>query len=252
MLTISYLQAQVVGGTDEKLAKLYNSGKFENCLVKADGLTYDEATSKNPEPYLYVAMCFYELSKSEDPIIKEDYKDGFKQAVKYVNKFAKKDKEGKMYFDNIDFINKLKKVQFDEVKGFFDEGDYKKATLSAKQYDKINRVQDFSVLYFVGICEMLSNNSSLGAKDIDLAKASLEAEIKEGKYKLDKQFSTLISSGFLKYSEFLVTNKNLKGAAECLSFGMLLIPNDGYLKAQYNMINDKMNSKQDTIPVKAQ
>jgi hypothetical protein len=165
----SNIFAQVVGGTDEKLAKLYNSGKYESCLFKADGLTLKEGTSNDPEPYLYAAMCFFELSKSEDPIIREDYKDGVKQAIKYANKFAKKDKENELYSANIEFINTLKEVQYTEVKGFFDAEDYKKAATSAKFYDKLNKEEDFLILYFVGICEILSKNVTQGNRSIDEA-----------------------------------------------------------------------------------
>ena len=70
--------------------------------------------------FIYVSMCFYELLKSEDPVLKEDYKDGVKQAIKYASKFAKKDKEGEMYADNIDFINELKSAQYAEIKAYFD------------------------------------------------------------------------------------------------------------------------------------
>ena len=56
--------SQVEGGTNEKLAKLYNQGKYESCLFKADNLTYKEGSSRDPEPYLYISMCFYQLSQS--------------------------------------------------------------------------------------------------------------------------------------------------------------------------------------------
>ena len=74
--------AQVIGGSNTKLEKLYNEGKYENCLLKADGMTYKDDYAKDPEPYLYISMCFYQLSKSEDPDIQADYKNAFKDAVK--------------------------------------------------------------------------------------------------------------------------------------------------------------------------
>jgi hypothetical protein len=237
----SNIFAQVVGGTDEKLAKLYNSGKYESCLFKADGLTLKEGTSNDPEPYLYAAMCFFELSKSEDPIIREDYKDGVKQAIKYANKFAKKDKENELYSANIEFINTLKEVQYTEVKGFFDAEDYKKAATSAKFYDKLNKEEDFLILYFVGICEILSKNVTQGNRSIDEAKTNIQAQLKAGTLKVDPKFKTLISSGFMKYSESLVDQNQLKEASACLDFALKILPNDGFLRIQSNMINKKLN-----------
>lgn len=242
LLVFSYgnIYAQVVGGRDEKLAKLYTSGKYESCLFKADNLTIDEKTAYDPEPYLYVAMCFYELSNSEDPVIKEDYKDGLKQAIKYVNKFAKKDKDNEFYSANSDFVNKLKGIQYLEVKGYFDEMNYKKAATSAKLYDKLNRQEDYLILYFAGICEILSENVTQGTRSIDEAKPKIMEQMKAGTLKIDDIFKPLISAGFMKYSEQLVAKNQLKTADEILSFGLKILPNDGYLKIQSNMINKKL------------
>ena len=239
--SLTNLHSQVVGGRDDKLAKLYNSGKYESCLIKAEGITLKEGTLNDPEPYLYVAMCFFELSKSEDPIIREDYKDGFKQAIKYANKFAKKDKENEFYSANIEFINTLKEVQYNEVKGFFDAEDYKKAATSAKFYDKLNKDEDLLILYFVGICETLSKNVTQGTRSIDEAKTSLQTQLKSGTVKVDSKFKPLISSGFMKYSEYLVDQNQLKEASACLEFALKILPNDGFLKIQSNMINKKIN-----------
>ena len=110
------LSAQVAGGSNEKLAKLYNTGKYESCLYKADSYTYKENHTNDPEPYLYISMCLYELSKSDDPEIQEDYKDAIKQAIKYVGKFAKKDKHNEYYPLNIEYVNTIKKIQKTNVK----------------------------------------------------------------------------------------------------------------------------------------
>ena len=66
IFSFSHLQSQVVGGSYEKLAKLYNLGKYETCLYKAEDLTFKEDSKKDPEPYLYMAMCFIELSNSTE------------------------------------------------------------------------------------------------------------------------------------------------------------------------------------------
>lgn len=238
--TLMHTQAQVIGGSEEKLAKLFNSGKHESCLYKAENLTFKEDYAKDPEPYLYMSMCFYELSKYDDPMIQEDYKDGEKQAIKSATKFVKKDKEGEMYLDNIEYINTLKDIQFALVKSYFDENKYKKAASSAKLYNRLNKDEDFTILYFIGICEVLSNNLSQGDRNMEEAKTEIESKNNSGTVKIDKRFKTIISSGFLKYSEYLVENNNLEQASKNLDFGLKLLPNDGYLKVQYNMVNKSM------------
>lgn len=242
IISISNLQAQVKGGYNEKLEKLYISGKYESCLFKADNLTYKESSSRDPEPYLYIAMCFYQLSKSADPIIAEDYADGEKQAISYTAKFIKKDKDGEMYENNLEFINMLKELQYKKVKQVFDEENYRKAATETKKYEKLNREEDFTITYFLGACELMSNNYSQGQKNLDHAKEQLITLIKAGNVKVDKIFKPLISSVFLKYSEFLVADSKLEDAAKELKLGLKIIPNDGFLKIQSNMVNKKLEA----------
>jgi hypothetical protein len=237
------LLGQVAGGTYEKLAKLYNQGKYESCLFKADKYTYDEESSIDAEPYLYVAMCFYQLSISEDPVLREDYKDGFKQAIKYATKFIKKDKEGELYEQNFDFINILKDELKKEIKAQFDKGDYRKVATTAKLFDKLNRKEDILLLYYIGMNEMMSNNVSQGSRDLDDAKSKLDEMLNAKTFQTDAASKSLAIDGFLKYSEFLINQNQLKEAADLLNYGLKLFPNDGYLKVQFNVVNQKANSK---------
>jgi len=234
--------AQVVESEYKKLAQLYNQGKYESCLIKADNYTYKEENSMDAEPYLYVAMCYYQLSISEDPIIKEDYKDGFKQALKYTAKFVKKDKEGKLYDENIEFVNLLKAELNKEINTQFEKGDYRKVSVTARQLEKLNRETDFGLLYFIGMNEIMSNNQSQGVKSMEQAKLELMQKFKNQSLNIEANTKSLLISGFLKYSEFLAAKGNLKEASDNLSYGLKLFPEDGYLKMQYNAVNQKMSA----------
>lgn len=234
------LNAQVVGGTYDKLEKLYSQGKYESCLFKADNYTYKPDNSRDAEPYLYIAMCFYQLSLSEDPLIREDYSDGFKQAIKYTARFIKKDKDGEMLADNMEFVNLLKELQKKEIKELFGKGDYRKAATSAKLFDKLNREEDLTLLYFIGMNEMMSNNLSQGSKDIEDASTRLNEIMAKGPYKADAFIKSIVVDGFLKYSEYLVSQNQIKEAAKELEMALKIYPNDGYLKLQYNVVKQSL------------
>lgn len=249
IFSFSYLQAQVVGGDEEKLAKLYNLGKYESCLYKAEDLTFKDDYKKDPEPYLYMAMCFYELSNSSDPSIQEDFKNGLKQAIKYSAKFAKYDKEGEMYEDNIEFIQILKDSQFAIIKDYFDEGNYRKAGSTSKNYGKLLREKDYSILYFRGVSEILSNNFSQGTRDLDEATVELNSRINNGKLRVDNTFKSLVSASILKYSEYLIKENQTKASLENLSLGKKMFPNDGYIEVQYNMIIKNQETKKDSTKI---
>ncbi len=251
------IQAQVVGGSDAKLAKLYNSGKYETCLFKADNLTYKEDTRRDPEPYLYMAMCFYELSKSNDPVLKEDYKTGVKQSLKYTAKFIKKDKDGEMFDDNIDFVNMMRDLQLTVVKDYFNSGVYKKAASSSKVYGKLFREKKYEILYFTGLTEVLSRNLSQGLRDMNIAKTEMETNIKAGNLKVETAFKPLLTSAILKYSEYLVADNQLKEASENIAFAKKVFPNDASVSSQYSIVvkrlkivNDSLKTVNDSLKTK--
>ena len=101
--------AQVKGGHNTKLSKLFTSGKYEICLFKAEDMCADPAAGREAEPHLYAAMCYVKLYESSDPEVAADYKDGMRQAIKYTQKFIRKDVEGELYAQNIDFVETIRK-----------------------------------------------------------------------------------------------------------------------------------------------
>ena len=45
-----------------KLKELYGEKRYEDCAYKAETMTMKDKYSRDPEPYLYLAMCNYEIS----------------------------------------------------------------------------------------------------------------------------------------------------------------------------------------------
>lgn len=227
---------QVINGSYEKLATLFSEGKYEKCLYKADDYTYREDYSKDAEPYLYISMCLIELSGSEDPDIMEDYKGAVKQAIKYGGKFASKDKKDELYSDNIAFVNSLKKSQKNTIKEEFNAGKYRKAAVSAKAYNKLNREKDILVNYYVGMNEILSNNLSQGGKNMKEAEAAIQKAIKEGNLKIDKSFKSTLIDAFMKFTAIKIEEGNKAEGKKVIGLAKDIFPNDGFIKVQYNVI----------------
>jgi len=148
------LSGQVIDGKFEKLAKLYISSKFEGCFDKAESYTLSDKTKKDAEPYLYISMCMVEFSESDDEFIQEEFRNAKKQAVKYAWKFVKKDKNDELYVQNIEFINRLKKIQKSEIKANINDANYRKAASAMKAYGQLNKEKDILVQLFTGICEV--------------------------------------------------------------------------------------------------
>ncbi len=224
--------SQVNGGSIEKLQKLYEEGKYESCLFRADNYTYKEAYSKDPEPLLYIAMCFYNLAKSDDEFIREDYADGVKESIKYASKFAKKDKDDKLYSKNGEFINKLKEEQRELLVNYLNRKQYSKASSMADKYNDLNREIDYTVVYMSGVYSLLGEDTK-GNSDIEEAYTKLNSV---SSVVVDPIVRSQIIDSFLKYSELLVKDGKVAAAKKQLDLAKKIFPNDGYINMQHNMI----------------
>lgn len=102
LLTIAFAVALHVGAAAQKhvyedLLVLYVDEKFEKCIAKAETYIGGDETKRDALPFLYVSMCYYEMSK--DPKFEADYPKASVDALKWAVKYRKKDKE-KEFFNN--------------------------------------------------------------------------------------------------------------------------------------------------------
>ncbi len=228
--------AQVKGGHDSKLAKLYSAGKYEICMFKAEDICNDPEGAHEAEPHLYAAMCYIKLYESPDPEIAADYKDGMRQAIKYTQKFIRKDAEGELYSQNTDFIDMIKKHIKDEIKTNFDKENYTKAATASRNYEKMALKTDYAFLYYSGIVKCLANNNVQGEHDMEEARAKLADQIIKGSVPIDPIVKSLMVDGFLKYTQVLVGENRKKDAESVITLANKLFPDNGYITVQYNMI----------------
>ncbi len=232
--------AQVKGGHNTKLSKLYTSGKYEICLFKAEDMCADQAAGREAEPHLYAAMCYVKLYESSDPEVAADYKDGMRQAVKYTQKFIRKDIEGELVAQNTDFIDLIKKHVKAEIKTNFDKGNYSKAAAAAKNYEKLYHKTDYLFMYYSGILKCMSNNETQGVHEMSDARAKLSEKIVNNEpIKADPIVKSLIVDGIMKYTQDLLNEKRKKDAEAVITLANKIFPNDGYITVQYNMIVGK-------------
>lgn len=232
--------AQVKGGHNTKLSKLYTSGKYEICLFKAEDMCADQAAGREAEPHLYAAMCYVKLYESSDPEVAADYKDGMRQAVKYTQKFIRKDIEGELVAQNADFIDLIKKHVKAEIKTNFDKGNYSKAAAAAKNYEKLYHKTDYLFMYYSGILKCMSNNETQGVHEMADARAKLSEKIVNNEpIKADPIVKSLIVDGIMKYTQDLLNEKRKKDAESVITLANKIFPNDGYITVQYNMIVGK-------------
>lgn len=124
----------------EDLLVKFVDEKYEDVLAKAQGYVDNDETKKDPLPYLYISMSLYEMSKIEKFRAMEEYKKCDKDALKWAEKYRKKDKN-KEFFDNYaDFWSDLNTMAAESGVNFYEEG--------AKGYSKAKQTFDAMTGYY--------------------------------------------------------------------------------------------------------
>ncbi|MBK6754251.1 MAG: hypothetical protein IPG69_11840 [Flavobacteriales bacterium] len=109
----------------EDLLVMYVDENYEKCLGKAEGYTLNDNTKKDPLPYLYMSMCLYEMSKIEK--YQADYPKAARDAVKWAEKYRKKDKEKEFFGNYEDYWAELNTLSMEQGENMYEEGSYSKA-----------------------------------------------------------------------------------------------------------------------------
>lgn len=96
----------------EDLLVLYVDEKYEKCIWKAEGYAEAEATKKDALPLLYISMCYHEMSKQEK--FQADYPKAGREAMKWAEKYRRKDKELEFWKNYEDYWMSLNTAALEE------------------------------------------------------------------------------------------------------------------------------------------
>ncbi|GAB4375725.1 MAG: hypothetical protein Kow0075_02280 [Salibacteraceae bacterium] len=226
--------AQVRNSDFQKLFDLYAMEEYEKCAWKAENYSRKDKYRRDPEPYLYMALCFYQAHVHPEKF-EEEFKDPLKDALKYAYKFRKKDKTGEMYEANRYLLDKIRGEALDRAKFYFNDGDYRKASL---EFYRILKVipDDVNILFISGVSDILSRNVTQGERNVKIALDSLALYEAENRFEKDPVTHEMLIKAFVSYTDYLAENNQLEKAMEVIVLGRKLVPDDPKLKAQYKKL----------------
>src|SRR5262245_60091775 len=221
-----------------KLFDLYTMEKYQKCIDAAEGYTQNEKTAKDAEPYLYLAMSYFEISKDPDRFdIKKfpELKEPLKKAVNYTAKFVKRDKDGSLRAENKEFLDELKEAAVDGIKGMYERKETSKYAAFArdlsKAYDK-----DYPVTLLTGIYLVYGNSQSEGVKNLEIAMENLKkGGMPEGGF--DRLNKRILTDGFMMHTQYLIDTKDKKKAQSTIALAKDLLPDSEEIQKQEAAIN---------------
>ncbi len=212
------------------LLLMYVDEKYERCLYKAEKYTLDEKTKKDPLPYLFMSMSYFQMSKRDE--FKEKYPDSFKSSLKYMKKYCGKDKERQFIGEYEDFVSELRVATIAEGELMMDTEKYTKAKA---MYDYLVDMdpKDAGALIMRGMSE-----AALKSKKESEASFTAAAEILR-----DKQFTHYKKEqlGLLKEAVIVIAVLSADGgdketAKTWMDLCMELFSEDNEYKVTYETI----------------
>lgn len=227
-------RAQVENSDFQKLFDLYTMEEYDRCAYKAEKMSAKDKYRRNPEPYLYMALCFYQAHVQPEKFDQE-FDDPLKDALKYAYKFRTKDKEGELYKSNKDLLDKIREEALSNAKFYYNDEDYRKAS---SEFRRIHKVvpDDVNVLFMQGVSDIKARSVAQGERLVKQALDTIRAQDARDVYERDHVTHDLLIKGIIGYTDFLVSDGRAGEAQETMTFARKLIPDDTALKAQYKKV----------------
>lgn len=146
-------------------------GDYEKAASKAERITEKDDTRREPVPYIYASMAYYEMSK--DDKYAEDYPRAFREAIKNAYKAARYDDENLYLPEHATYMNELKAAIMREAMFQYESESYRKSTTYTKYVTRIDPY-DISALLLKGVAEERGRNSYQAEKTFQEADTTLK------------------------------------------------------------------------------
>ena len=216
------------------LLSLFVDHKYPALLNKAENYTQGDDTKKDPLPYLYISMALYEMSKIEKYTKQEEYKNAFKDAMKYCSKYAAKDKE-KIYVEEFpDFFINIRKDITVEGDLFYEQQKFTKAKL---YYDCLIDVEpsDAGAHLMLALC--FAHAKAVKDSDTEFAKAK-ELLSSHTYSTRNDEIKKLLKNSLILYANELGDASDKKKAAEWMGYANELFADDPEWQINYNSVTE--------------
>jgi len=192
---------------------------YEKLVKKALAITENDKRKKEPMPYLFASMAYYEMSKDEK--YSEDYPKAFDSALKYAAKYRTKDKGSDYVDSNRDYIDDIRAGAMEVGENYAEDENWSKAKRYYKYITKFDP-QDPGAWLMRGYSELKGNDRS-GAK-LSLAKYNDLGHGEFDSYSSDQQ--RLLKYALMTYSEHLFQNGMKDSSSAVIGSGEELFPED--------------------------
>lgn len=224
------IQAIAQDGEYDKILAMLVDEEYEKVLYKAEPYTLKDETKKDPIPYLYISMAYFEMSKRGE--FEEEYPKAFKEALKYCAKHRKKDKDNQYFTEFSDFFSELRTAAMVSAEIEMDQEKYTRAKGIYKYLVSIDE-KDPGAYLMEGFCYMKDNAKKDAALDMETAKKILA---EDGVDRLSREQMELLKSAIINVGADYDANGMRTEAREWMEIGKEYFGDDDEFMGHYKDI----------------
>lgn len=233
LLVLGSNQAWAQSKPYEDLLVRYVDEKYEDCLFKAERYTQNDRTKKDALPYLYMSMCYYEMSKIPKYQEMDEYKKADRDALKWAEKYRRKDKDLEFFHNYEDFWADLNRMAQESGLNAYEMGD-KEMSKARRFFQSMTRYypENPGAWLMLGLSQYRSNL----ARDAEQTMAQYATALEEAGSldRLPEDQKQLMKSALIHYAEYLDGKGDSSGARAALETGKEYFMDDPEYKGAYN------------------
>lgn len=206
LLTLAFVAALQLGAMAQKhvyedLLVMYVDEKYEKCIAKAESYINADDTKRDALPFLYVSMCYYEMSRNTKYEV--DYPKAAVEALKWAVKYRKKDKEKEFFNNYEDYWSSLNTMALEMGEGLLDDpktlSKAKQIWVAATGYYPENP----GAWLMLAMCQYKSNLAKEGDLSIQEYNKAIAAAGDVSTLPVDQK--KMLKNGVIRYCDYLVS-----------------------------------------------
>lgn len=233
-LLCSTLTTQAQKHVYDDLLILYVDEEYEKCIAKAERYAGKDDTRRDPLPYIYMSMCYHEMSTLEKYYTQDEYRHSSRDALKYATRFRKKDKE-LAYFNNYeDYWMELNTRAMEAGINHYQLGEFSKA----------RRIFDRMVVYMPenagawrlkALCQERMNMKRDAEESRAAFQVAYDAIPDLERLPVDQQ--KLLRTALVMSAEYMVTKGRQTDAKDLMALGKDHFMDNPEFKSLYQQLN---------------
>lgn len=218
----------------EDLLVLYVDEDYEKCIAKAERYTEKDKTRRDPLPYLFLSMCYFEISKMDEYTSQREWRYAERDALRHAKRYRRKDRDLAYFGTFEDYWSELNTMAYETGIMLMDQGEWSKAR---RRFDKIvgYHPENAGAWPMLALCEMKLNMRRDARESMEHFREAYAAIPDIDRLPVDQR--RLLRTSLIRYAEHMDGRQMRDSARVVLDLGKAHFMEDAEFKSLHGTLN---------------